>query len=348
VVLLALPFGLRLWQNTDAPGAQSPAIAQGEPAVAQPAPVIPLDPPHEEMQVAQEPAFITPEIAPEMPGIPEMPELELAMISEPPALEVLPPSPVPMPKMEIAFAEQASEAGALAAAEPSDAPVDAGEPGFALAEGETLLIAALLPGDYPEYGVAGIAGLGGFSVRTGGFVRSIGSSGPSVEVLSPDHVGWTSRSAPTLYWRLSEDTALDVELVISDDQSPEPLLEARLAETHAAGIHALSLADRGLELSPDVTYRWSVSLITDEERRSKDRFASSALVYRPPSEGAATQLAAAPAGHLAHQYALQGYWYDAFDQLTLWLQAEPRDARLLEHRAALLEQVGLGAEPVSE
>ncbi len=88
--------------------------------------------------------------------------------------------------------------------------------------------------------------------------------------------------------------------------------------------------------------------MVDEERRSKDRFASSALLYRPASEEAVAQQAAAPAGHLAHRYAAQGYWYDAFDQLTLWLEAEPRDARLREHRAALLEQVGLGSETVSE
>ena len=63
---------------------------------------------------------------------------------------------------------------------------------------------------------------------------------------------------------------------------------------------------------------------------------------------AINELAAAEPGHVAHEYAAKGYWYDAFDQLTLWLEAEPRDARLLEHRAALLEQVGLGSESVNE
>ena len=211
-----------------------------------------------------------------------------------------------------------------------------------------MLIAALLPGDMPVYGMEGITGFGGPSVRTGGFVRSIGEAGPSVEVLSPEHVGWTSRPAPTLYWRLSESTNLPVELVIADDVSAEPLLETRLEGVQAAGIQGLSLADRGLVLQPGVTYRWSVSVVMDEERRSRDRFAGSALVYRPVSAPAAADLAAAPLAERAHRLAAQGYWYDAFDQLTLWLEAEPRDARLLEHRAALLEQVGLGSEPATE
>ena len=342
VVLLALPIGFQLWQDGEAPENAAPAIAQEEPVVAEPAPVVPLEIPHEEIQIAQEPVAAEPEV-------PAMPVLELAVIDAPPALEAILPVPAPkMPKMEIVLGEQGLDGSALAAAESSDAADTADAPGLVLAEGETILIAALLPGDLPVYGVAGMIGLGGPSVRTGGFVRSVGTGAPSVEVLSPDHMGWTSRAAPTLYWRISEDTALDIEIVIADDQSPEPLLEARLDGTHAAGIHALSLASRGLELSPDVTYRWSVALVVDEERRSKDHFASSALLYRPASEEAAAQQAAAPAGYLAHRYAAQGYWYDAFDQLTLWLEAEPRDARLREHRAALLEQVGLGSKTVSE
>ena len=39
--------------------------------------------------------------------------------------------------------------------------------------------------------------------------------------------------------------------------------------------------------------------------------------------------------------AAAGYWYDAFDTLTRWIQSEPAAERLREHRAALLEQVGL-------
>jgi hypothetical protein len=221
-------------------------------------------------------------------------------------------------------------------------------PGLVLPEGETMLIAALLPGDLPIYGVEGLMALGGASVRTGGYVRSVAGSGPGLEVLSPDHMGWTSKASPTLYWRLSEATNLPIEIVITDDVSVEPLLETRLTGSQASGIHGLSLAGQGIELVPDTTYRWSVALVLDEENRSRDRFAGSALLYRPPGAVAAEALAAAGPGRLAHGYADQGYWYDAFDQFTLWLEAEPRDARLLEHRAALLEQVGIGAKPLSE
>ena len=35
------------------------------------------------------------------------------------------------------------------------------------------------------------------------------------------------------------------------------------------------------------------------------------------------------------------FWYDSFDQLSRWIAAERDTARLHQHRAALLDQVGL-------
>jgi hypothetical protein len=339
LVLLAIPVGIRLWENSDS----------GTPSASPP------------MEMAQQPSPDA-EPAPATMGEPstlELPEAEVVQLAEntaapDSALEPAVPTdshvpsplaPAPAELLEIAATEPAGPESIPASAPLGESREKAG---LVLGDGETMLIAALLPGDMPLYGIEGITGLGGPSVRTGGFVRSIGEVGPSLEVLSPEHVGWTSRAAPTLYWRLSESTNLPLELVISDDVSPEPLFETRLEGIHVAGIRGLSLADRGLALQPGVTYRWSVSVVMDEERRSRDRFAGSALVYRPVSAPAAADLAAAPLAERAHRLAAQGYWYDAFDQLTLWLEAEPREARLLAHRAALLEQVGLGSEPESE
>ena len=79
------------------------------------------------------------------------------------------------------------------------------------------------------------------------------------------------------------------------------------------------MADRGRELEPGGTYRWSVSLVLVADHRSRDRFAGSALIYRPAPAAEAAALVKAPLAERAHVLASQGYWYDAFDQLTLWL-----------------------------
>ncbi|MDG2334385.1 MAG: DUF928 domain-containing protein [Myxococcota bacterium] len=346
VVLLAVPIGIRLWDGQQAPkggasgGAefvQAPAADLGaeSPLAIDPAPAA---------GVGEDPQLLAEVEVPDAPVA-----IEVAAVPEPmaaPALRVAPGLPA-AETIEIAGVESAE--GGTPVADRA-APEIAEESELVLGEGETILIAALLPGDLPLYGLDPMMGMGGPSVRTGGFVRSLGPEAgalASIEVLSPDHVGWTSKAAPTLYWRLSAASDLPVEIVISDDESLEPLLETRLTGLQAAGIHALSLAEQGLELSPETTYRWSVSLVVDDEHRSKDRFASSALLYRPASGASAADLASAGPGEVAHRYAAQGYWYDAFDQLTLWLEAEPRSARILEHRSALLEQVGLGSEPTS-
>jgi hypothetical protein len=61
----------------------------------------------------------------------------------------------------------------------------------------------------------------------------------------------------------------------------------------------------------------------------------------PPGTGLESRLSAAPPARAAHLYAESGLWYDAFDRLSVWLAAEPGAALLHDHRAALLEQVGL-------
>jgi hypothetical protein len=364
LVLIAIPIGLSLWQQGEGTGAEPPAgleMAQEEsPAVDETLP----DPEMLAEAVVEEvieeggvPGSIAEGTAPPVQIAQDTGGLELGA----PEMEVAANSANADPQSAIPgsrffLEENPSEVVEIAATvpRPGSGTMESGAaqgdeaPGLVLPEGETMLIAALLPGDLPVYGVEGLMALGGASVRTGGYVRSVAGSGPGLEVLSPEHMGWTSKASPTLYWRLSEATNLPIEIVITDDVSVEPLLETRLTSSHASGIHGLSLADQGIELVPDTTYRWSVALVLDDENRSRDRFAGSALLYRPPGTAAAEALAAAGPGRLAHGYADQGYWYDAFDQFTLWLEAEPRDARLLEHRAALLEQVGIGAKPLSE
>ncbi|MDE0885186.1 MAG: DUF928 domain-containing protein [Myxococcota bacterium] len=342
VVILAVPIGIRLWDGQQAPKggaefAQAPAAdLGGESPLA-------IDPGSAVVAGEELPQLAEVEV-PEAPVV-----IEVAAIPESipaPAERVAPELRAPG-NIEIAAVESAEGRTPTAA---HATPEIAEEAELMLGGGETMLIAALLPGDLPLYGLDPMMGMGGPSVRTGGFVRSVGPEAgalASIEVLSPDHVGWTSKAAPTLYWRMSEASDLPIEIVISDDESLEPLLETRLTGLQAAGIHALSLAEQGVELSPETTYRWSVSLVVDAEHRSKDRFASSALLYRPASGASAAALASAGPGEVAHRYAAQGYWYDAFEQFTLWLEAEPRSARILEHRSALLEQVGLGSEPAS-
>ena len=198
-------------------------------------------------------------------------------------------------------------------------------------------VAALIPRDPPRYAPGALAA--GPIVRLGGVGRGAGGE-TAPQVLAPAQIGLTAEPAPTLYWFLSERVERDVAISVVSDAAPAPLVEVTLAGPHAPGVHALSLADRGVRLEPGVDHRWFVAVIRDPERRSRDLVSSAAIRFAPPSAEAATRLATA-AAERAHALAEAGFWYDAFDQLARWSTAEPESALLREHRAALLDQVGL-------
>jgi hypothetical protein len=131
-------------------------------------------------------------------------------------------------------------------------------------------------------------------------------------------------------------------VTVSDADSVNPLLETTLPGPLEAGLHRVSLAEHGARLAPGVTYRWFVSLVRDPERRSQDVVAGAAIRYAPAGPELRARLASEPPARAAHLYAKSGFWYDAFDQLSRWLDTERDSALLHEHRAALLEQVRLG------
>jgi hypothetical protein len=200
-------------------------------------------------------------------------------------------------------------------------------------------IAALVPSDPPRYVPGRLASEP--SVRVGGVARGGSSGAPAPEALGPDHVGLSARESPTLYWFLPEATSLSVEVTVVDPDAVTPLLATTSSGHLEAGVHRVSLADHGARLRPDVEYRWFVALVRDPEERSEDVVSGSGIRYAPPAPELSALLAAASPGHAAHLYAQSGLWYDAFDQFSSWLSAEPDADLLRAHRAALLDQVGL-------
>lgn len=241
-----------------------------------------------------------------------------------------PPAPAPVPTPAPAPAPAPSAIAKPPPAPP--APAAEKPPAPAPAPPRPLQIAALIPSEAPLY-----ASPGGGSVRIGGASRSAGN-GPALEALAPETIGRTLRESPTLYFFLPEATALSVEVSIVDPNGVDPLFEATLPGPLAAGFHTLPLAERGVRLAPGVNYQWFVAVVVDPARRARDLVSGGSIRYAPE---AAPQPAGAPEQR-AHAYAAAGLWYDAFDQLSTWLAAEPNAAILHAHRAALLEQVDLG------
>lgn len=173
-----------------------------------------------------------------------------------------------------------------------------------------------------------------------------GTRGPGREVfvfsvLAPDHTGLTISEQPSLYWFISSSTTLPVELTVMDPQATKPILETRIPLPIQPGVHRIRLADHGVRLSPRVPYRWSVAVVPDTDRRSKDILAGGAIERIELQEGLSAKLAQEGKTKAPHIFAEAGLWYDALAALSDLIDAAPNNTVLRKQRASLMEQVGL-------
>jgi len=74
----------------------------------------------------------------------------------------------------------------------------------------------------------------------------------SLLVLAPDHVGYTTREQPCLYWFISKPTSYSVELTVTERKAVSPLMEKVLQGPEKAGIQSICLADHGISLKTGV------------------------------------------------------------------------------------------------
>ncbi len=179
------------------------------------------------------------------------------------------------------------------------------------------------------------------NIRTVG-AGSRGTEGAiSLSALTPEHPGLTADAQPTLFWYLSSPTPHPVELIVSAERASEPLLVTPLPAPAAPGIQRVRLADYGVQLDTDVSYRWFVAIVPDADHRSKDIIAGGGIELMAMSRTLHGQLEKTDAKMRPSLYAEAGFWYDALTTISDLIDAAPGDAQLRQQRADLLSQVGL-------
>jgi hypothetical protein len=188
---------------------------------------------------------------------------------------------------------------------------------------------------------------GAVGARTGGGTRGAANA-PRIAVLVPDHVGLTTRDQPTLAWFLAADTDLAAELTLLADGAVEPSKVIRLGGPLRAGIHLVDLAAHGARIEEGKTYDWYVALVVDPDARDEDLVAGGAIQRHAVTPELAKDLAGGEPSYRV--LARHGIWYDAIADLSKAIAGAPAatDAgrELRDERAALLEQVGVGAAAV--
>ena len=173
--------------------------------------------------------------------------------------------------------------------------------------------------------------------RIGGGRRGPGQSLPSLYAIAPEHVGLTVSAQPLLCWAVSATPPEGVifELVVTDANGIEPLLDVPIAPPRHVGIQCTDLGDYGLALAYDEDYQWAVAAVLDLGSRSLDLIATGWIERVRPPQGLEASLREASAGDAAAIYAEAGLWYDAVS--AVWsAEGDPG-----EQLSALLGQVDL-------
>lgn len=171
--------------------------------------------------------------------------------------------------------------------------------------------------------------------------RSVGDTALAIAVIAPDHTGLTTQSQPTLYWFASQPVSGRVAVSIQDEKGIEPPVEKHLSLSDAVGMIPVRLAELGVQLQPGNEYRWSVAVVADSPRQSRDLVTSGSIRQADSRDTIRAHLSSLPPERAAFVLAEQGLWYDALAVLGELIERAPTDPRWRRFRAALLEQVGL-------
>jgi hypothetical protein len=161
------------------------------------------------------------------------------------------------------------------------------------------------------------------SRRVGGGTRGA-KTFPLLIVASPEKGGLTTSSTPTLYWSVSQ--AIDKAFVFTitethsdNDSNNEPLLEAKLNKPQA-GVNIIALSDYNVELQPDITYEWALSIIMAPEEPSANINAIGNIKFVKNAKNA---------------------WYDKFAAVSKALAKKPQDQALHAKYHVLLDSIGI-------
>lgn len=171
------------------------------------------------------------------------------------------------------------------------------------------------------------------------------SSTDALTALIPSSsLGLAASQEPTLMVYIPETSAASLELTLENEDGTEVLYRQTLEVPNTAGIVQLNLADyTSTPLVEGNLYRWYVSLVCDNDDRSRNAVIAGWVEPVAPSAALVNSLQQADPQDRPRLYAEAGIWYDALQSLANLYQSQPQNAMLTADWQALLQSVGLDA-----
>jgi hypothetical protein len=161
--------------------------------------------------------------------------------------------------------------------------------------------------------------------------------------ICPDHVGWSSKESPTLFWYISDAWPGKIAFAINefDTLKPDPVLEISFENIQHEGVYSVNLADYDIKLKPDMEYEFFFAIILDEVERTSDILTSGAIKYVALNAEQSNTCKQMHADEAHFFYAESGYWYDAYACIYNTIQRKDSGNLLKAHHESLLKQIHL-------
>ncbi|MCC5898286.1 MAG: DUF928 domain-containing protein [Phormidium sp. BM_Day4_Bin.17] len=164
--------------------------------------------------------------------------------------------------------------------------------------------------------------------------------GDAIEVtlVTPtNHTAYTVSERPVFYWLAGHTVNRPVEFTLVEDGNPNPIYVRRLDRLEAGMNQVVIDSEQALEVGK--TYRWTVSVICNPQRRSADIFAQGWVERVAISDELQSQLdSATTPEEIAQAYAGSGIWLDALAHLSSDSDRLEAFEAELENSAILSEQ----------
>ncbi len=176
---------------------------------------------------------------------------------------------------------------------------------------------------------------------------------PFIILITPEDGAKTASPQPTLYWYLNNpDTSkllLDIDhsvnpSTVTQDSfngqlrlltyDPQPMTLFQIEIKIHGGLSSFKLPIAAA-LQPSKAYRWQ---ITVQDKQAKEVTTSGWIVYTPTDENLQKSLTRAlTVRDRAKIYAEAGYWFEAIDGYTRWLNFKPTDLKAITARNEILK-----------
>ena len=179
---------------------------------------------------------------------------------------------------------------------------------------------------------------------------------PLLILITPEDGARTAISQPTLYWHLHDKNAQASSSKIdnlennSSKVNTKNTFVGKFSLTTLEGDKSITIFQTDLKISSGLsrfklpiaaslqsskTYRWQ---ITVQDKRAKEVTASGWIVYTPPDDNLQKSLVRAlTIRDRAKIYAEAGYWFEAIDGYTRWLNFKPEDLKARTARNEILK-----------